>query len=691
MAKDNGAQDRGAHAPAMHGQGDLHDLQLSLDAMATGVVILDPDLNTTFINRACLDIWNITPRDVPVGGPFRALMDAQRDSGGYDLDDEEWENYVAARLDRIRQGDVTPRELRRADGRSVIFSVTPLTHGKRLVAWHDVTEARRCGEALEEAQRGMASADRVKSEFLANMSHEIRTPMNGVLGMADLLSKSDLDARQKTFVDIIVKSGNALLTMITDILDFSRIDAGQLTLHPVPFSLTDAIGQVVTLACSAAREKNLELVVRVQPGLHDHYIGDVGRLRQILANLVGNAIRFTDAGHALVDISGEDEGVESALRVAVTDTGIGIPQDMLARLFDSFTQVDSSPARRHEGTGLGLAITSRLVALMGGEIDVQSREGEGSTFSFTIRLPRAEATRKEPVMPVDLADARVLIIDDNAASRAIIMEQMTNWGFDACAARNGGEGLTVLKTMAALGLRLDCLILDCRMNETTGMQMAHAMRATPQTAGAPVIVLTGTSQPPGQATCKGLVIDRHLVKPARPSVLLETMVSAIRESRAGAAGDDMATGRNDEAPGRDIVQRVDGHRVDVLIAEDNEVNQLVFAQILNETGLTYEIVDNGRLAVEACRTMRPRMVLMDVSMPQMDGLEATAHIRRAEAATGRRIPIVGVTAHALKGDEERCLEAGMDDYLSKPVSPQMLTQKIGRWIGFTATKAGTTG
>ena len=670
----------------------LHDLQLCLDVVDLGVVILDHGLNTRLVNRAFFDIWKVAPQDVPIGRPFRALMDANRHSGIYDLGDAAWEDYVARRLDEIRRGDVAPREFRRADGFTMIYSVTSLSHGRRLVSYYDITEMKRREEALKEAQRRAVLADRAKSEFLANMSHEIRTPMNGVLGMAELLARSDLDARQKTFVDIIAKSGTALLTIINDILDFSKIDAGQLVLDPAPFCLAEAIEDVATLVSTRAKEKNLELIVRVEPGLHGHYVGDAGRIRQIITNLVGNAVKFTESGHVLVDVGGKDEGDDTVLRVAVTDTGIGISQDRLAQVFDKFSQADSSSTRRHEGTGLGLAITSRLVAMMGGEIGAESREGEGSTFWFTLRLPRAETVRKERIMPVDVSGARILVVDDNAVNRTILMEQMAGWGFDACAADSGEEGIAVLRAAAVLGLEVDCLVLDYQMPRMTGAEMARIVRATPQIAGTPIVMLTSVDQQLGQAGYRDLAIDHHLIKPARSSVLLEAIVAAIQKHRSRRAG---AAAVEDEAPmpaqEPRPAPRGHGHRVDILVAEDNEVNQLVFTQILDETGLSYEIVGNGRLAVEACHAMNPRMILMDVSMPQMNGLEATQKIREAEAATGRRVPIVGVTAHALKGDRERCVEAGMDDYLSKPISPRALTQKIERWIGGAEAGGQATG
>ena len=270
----------------------------------------------------------------------------------------------------------------------------------------DVTELKQREKELREAQSKAVLADRAKSEFLANMSHEIRTPMNGVLGMAELLAKSDLDPKQKTFTEIIVKSGNALLTIINDILDFSKIDAGQLVLDPAPFKLAEAIEDVATLISTRAKEKDLELIVRIQPGLHDLYVGDVGRLRQIITNLIGNAVKFTESGHVLVDVSGEPLGGSTRLRVSVTDTGIGIPADKLALVFEKFSQVDASSTRRHEGTGLGLAITSRLVALMGGDIGVESTEGEGSTFWFTVTLPQAGQLRAQAASPRSTSPAR---------------------------------------------------------------------------------------------------------------------------------------------------------------------------------------------------------------------------------------------------------------------------------------------
>ncbi|GLR41963.1 hybrid sensor histidine kinase/response regulator [Mesorhizobium amorphae] len=546
------------------------------------------------------------------------------------------------------------------------------------------------------------AADRAKSEFLANMSHEIRTPMNGVLGMAELLAKTDLTSRQKTFTDVIVKSGNALLTIINDILDFSKINAGQLTLDPAPFRLSEAVEDVATLVSARVAEKNLELIVRVDPRLPSFVVGDAGRFRQIITNLLGNAVKFTEKGHVLVDVGGDVVDGVIQLKVRVEDTGIGIPAEKLQNVFEKFAQVDGSSTRRHEGTGLGLAIAARLVDLMGGKIGVESEIGRGSVFWFAVPLPAHQQAASDEIVPVDVTGARVLVIDDNPVNREILLEQLKSWSFDCAAAESGAVGLAFLDRASQLGASVDCIILDYQMPGMNGADVARAIAADSRLAAIPVVLLTSVDQVDFGKMVIDFGIAAYLTKPARSAILLGTVISVIQKARAqvgkarfvrepaapqatpaAAPAFTIIRGPAIPAPAAPESAAAANGPIDILIAEDNDVNQLVFGQILSGLGLSYRIAGNGRTAVEMYRALRPKLILMDVSMPEMNGYEATGAIRAIEQQSGSHTPIIGVTAHALKGDREKCIEAGMDDYLPKPVSPDRLGTKIGTWLSET--------
>ncbi len=701
---------------------NFSDLKATMDAMPMGVLLLDKDLSIIFVNKSNYALWNLEPSDLGFGDPFQKVLEANRNNGVYDVADENWDLYVADRLAEITQGDIPPREFSRRDGVTLIFSCTALSDGKRLLTYFDITAQKNAEKIFKDAEQKAILADRAKSEFLANMSHEIRTPMNGVLGMAELLARTELDAKQRTFTDIIVKSGNALLTIINDILDFSKIDAGQLALDPAPFKLAEAIEDVATLVSARAQEKDLELIVRVDPALPENLVGDVGRIRQIVTNLMGNAVKFTESGHVVVDVSGtlEPSTASVSLMFKITDTGVGIPPDKLKLVFEKFSQIDTSSTRRHEGTGLGLAISTKLVALMGGEIGAESEVGKGSTFWFTINLPAHGMTAKKKILPLEVSNSRVLIIDDNPVNRSILLEQMRSWSFDACAATGGREGLAVLSQAKSIGLNVDAVILDYHMPEWNGADVARMVRQNPALEATPIILLTSVDTAMQGVEFDGVRIDAHLMKPARSSLLFDTIVGVISEARsrliekaeqispkpvqelaprilpepapvkaqpaAQPAPEKVVAatvGQPEPAPVKTVVRASEVKiGIDILVAEDNAVNQIVFTQILESLPYSFEIVDNGRKAFEAMQTKSPKMILMDVSMPEMNGLEATQAIREYEVATGKHhIPIVGVTAHALKGDRERCFDAGMDDYMTKPISPDMLAAKIEAHMG----------
>jgi len=563
-----------------------------------------------------------------------------------------------------------------------------VSEGQHWVAlFTDVTELKSREEELRQLLSRAEAADRAKSEFLANMSHEIRTPMNGVLGMAELLAKTNLDTRQKTFVDIIVKSGNALLTIINDILDFSKIDAGQMKLRKAAFDITEAVEDVATLLSSHAAEKNIELLVRAAPDLPAAVIGDAGRFRQIVTNLVGNAVKFTERGYVFVDLGFQAaDGGEIMASIRIEDTGIGIPPEKLESIFDKFSQVDASSTRRHEGTGLGLAITAGLVDLFGGYLNVESEGNKGSVF--TVNLPFAvAAARIEPKpLPINVQGARVLVVDDNDVNRRILTEQLALWGFDGVAAEGGGTGLAILEAAADLGIAVDAVVLAYHMPDMNGADVARRLRADPRFVELPIIFLTSMDISGTEKEFAALNGHAHLMKPARANVLRNTVVEVVRASRVKQASEAEIARLQREAaapakPPAPAPQKRAAEFVDVLVAEDNEVNQIVFTQILQGTGLSFLVVENGEAAVAAWERHTPRIIMMDVSMPVMNGHQATQTIREREKGQGHRVPIIGVTAHALESDRELCLDAGMDDYMSKPISPELLEEKIRQWLG----------
>jgi len=565
---------------------------------------------------------------------------------------------------RARSGETVRVEVERMrkDGSHVqvrlsAAAVKATAEGALVALYEDISDRKAAEQAMRAARDLAERVARARSAFLANMSHEIRTPMNAVLGFVELVLDTELAPEQRRALELVRSSSEALLTILNDILDYSKIEAEHLELESIPFDLPKVVHATATLLAVRAREKHLELTVDVPPDVPHLVRGDPTRVRQVLMNLIGNAIKFTEEGE--VDVSAAvvaHHGGRTSVRFRVRDTGIGISEEQLAHIFDEFTQADASMTRRYGGTGLGLAIARRLVALMAGELTVTSHVGRGSEFSFTLAFPvEAPAGAQAPGRRASLGGRRLLVVDDNETNRRIVRDMLGAEGVAVHEAHRADAGLEALRRAATAGTAFDLAVLDAQMPDQDGFELATAIRADPQLARTRLLILTSAGQRGDGERCRQLGIQAYLTKPIARADLIEAVGTVLAGAPSAAGGADLVT-RHSIAESR--------HTLRILLAEDNLVNQQVATAMLLKRGHQVDVVANGREAVAAVAAERYDVVLMDIQMPEMDGFEATARIRALPQ--GGTLPVIALTAHALSGERERCLERGMTGYLAKP-------------------------
>jgi signal transduction histidine kinase/PleD family two-component response regulator len=650
-------------------------MRLAEEAAGFGVWESDRLTDTVTVSEGMLRLHELppdgprtlTPRDIVT------LVDADYVAAVKVATDESFETGQRFEIELpmpLRDGSTS---WRRIQGRPEYLNGEPW----RLIgATLDITSERQMRRSLEQARTKAEAAAKAKSEFLANMSHEIRTPLNGVIGMTQLLLDSPLTSQQRDWVETAMGSGTALLSIINDILDFSKIEAGKLAIDVLSFDLRRLLEEVAEILAHKAADKGIDLMVRYSPGTPVHLVGDAQRIRQVVLNLANNAVKFTETGHVLITAEAVEHDVAGAtVRISVTDTGIGITPQALETLFDKFTQADSSTTRRYGGTGLGLAISKKLVELMNGTIDVRSQEGQGSTFTCTLRLPLGHSDMLPATPAAALRGVRVLLVVDNVVNRRVIREQIAAGGMrDNCATSR--EALAVVRTAQQSGDPYQVIIADQEVENVEGTTLAPTLRQDPAFRDLVYVMLTSIRQPVDESTLAQRGIDACLVKPVRHARLISTLADAWMRRRAMSTAGSTPTSAAKVASMPSALPQFSGQ---VLVVEDNLVNQRVAVALLSRLGVRAEVANHGREAIERMKSCAYDLVLMDCQMPVLNGYDATIEIRKSDAG-GKRVPIIAMTADVIDGSKQRALDSGMDDFITKPVDVHELSRALRTWL-----------